>query len=165
MTPRIWRRFQITAEASFQDLHHALQAVCGWYDEHLFAFRTPQGETIAEVPGPDGPFGPSGPDAASVPIGSYVAMADRCEYEYDFGDGWLHELQVVDRVGGPFEHRLRLVNGARAFPPEDSGGLPGYYACVDAVAGGDDPDDRRDWLGDWDPEAFDRDTLARRVDH
>jgi hypothetical protein len=163
VSPRIWRRFQLTAEASFLDLHLALQAVCGWDNDHLFAFRTPDGTTIADA-GFEDPFGARAPDAATVGVNSYFAHAERCTYEYDFGDGWLHELRVVGRITRPLDHRLRLLDGARAFPPEDCGGLPGYHACLEVAAGGADPDDRADWLGDWDPEAFDLEEVARRVE-
>jgi hypothetical protein len=161
--PRIWRRFQIAAGFTFADLHLALQAVCGWENDHLFAFRTPDGADIAGVPFDD-PFGVPAPDATTIPIDSYFSGRDRCVYEYDFGDGWVHEVRVVDRITEPVDHQLRLLDGARSFPPEDCGGLPGYHACLEVAEGGDDPDDRAEWLGDWDPEAFDLDEVARRVD-
>lgn len=164
VTPPIWRRLQVAADATFADLHDALQVACGWEHAHLFAFRTPDGTDIAGVPF-DTPFGAPAPDATAVPLHRYFARADRCLYEYDFGDGWVHDVQVVDRIAEPVEHRMRLVDGARAFPPEDCGGLPGYHACLEVVTGGDDPDGRGEWLGDWDPEAFDLAAVARHLDH
>lgn len=161
--PRIWRRFQIAAGSTFADLHLALQAVCGWENDHLFAFRTPDGADIAGVPF-ETPFGTPAPDAAAIHLDSYFGGWDRCEYEYDFGDGWVHDVRVVERITEPVDHTLRLLDGARSFPPEDCGGLPGYHACLEIVRGGDDPVDRAEWIGDWDPEAFDRREVARRVD-
>lgn len=54
------------------------------------------------------------------------------------------------------------MGGARAFPPEDCGGIPGYEDCVRVVKGGKDTEDLRKWMGDWDPERFDLVAVARR---
>ncbi|MEX0835709.1 MAG: DUF6398 domain-containing protein, partial [Nitriliruptor sp.] len=161
--PRIWRRFQIAAGSTFADLHLALQAVCGWENDHLFAFRTADGTEVAGVPF-DAPFSVPAPDATTVQIDSYFSGRDHCVYEYDFGDGWVHDIRVVDRITEPVDHQLRLLDGARAFPPEDCGGLPGYHDCLEIAQGGADPHDRAEWLGDWDPEAFDLRAVARDVD-
>lgn len=110
------------------------------------------------------PFGDPHPDAADVRIASYFTEHDRCQYEYDFGDGWLHDIRVVRRIEEPVDYRQRLLDGARAFPPEDCGGLPGYETCVEVATGGDDPDDRREWLGDWDPDHVDLARLKQRFD-
>ncbi|MGH8897220.1 MAG: IS1096 element passenger TnpR family protein [Egibacteraceae bacterium] len=56
----------------------------------------------------------------------------------------------------PERFHRRLLDGGRAFPPEDCGGLWGYEKCVRVACGGEDPEGRREWLGDdWDPEVFD----------
>ena len=48
--PKIWRRFLIRANATFADLHDAIQEACGWTDSHLFAFETRTGKPIAGIP-------------------------------------------------------------------------------------------------------------------
>jgi len=162
--PRIWRRIAIAADATFGDLHHAIQVACDWDDDHLFAFRTPTGTEIGGSPYED-PFGDPHPDAAEAPLAGYFAEHDRCQYEYDFGDGWLHDIRVVRRIEGPVDYRQQLLDGARAFPPEDCGGLPGYEECVEvATGGGGAPDERREWLGEWDPERFDLAERRQRFD-
>jgi hypothetical protein len=159
--PRIWRRIAIAADATFGDLHQAIQVACGWDNSHLFAFRTPSGTEIGGSPYED-PFGDPHPDAAEVPLAGYFTEHDRCQYEYDFGDGWLHDIRAVRRIEEPVGYRQQLLDGARAFPPEDCGGLPGYEQCLEVVTGGADPDDLREWLGDWDPERFDLAELKQR---
>ena len=161
--PRIWRRIAITADATFGDLHHAIQDACGWDDDHLFAFRTPTGRVIGGSPFED-PFGEPVPSAGEVGLAGYFTQHDRCQYEYDFGDSWLHDINVVRRIDEPVDYRRQLIDGARAFPPEDCGGLPGYEQCVEVATGGDDPEGRREWLGDWDPEHLDLAQLKRRFD-
>jgi hypothetical protein len=53
--------------------------------------------------------------------------------------------------------------GARACPPEDCGGVGGYYRLLEALADPEDEDHNvlREWAGRrYDPEAFD----AAKVD-
>lgn len=165
VTPRIWRRLRIFADATFADLHVAIQLACGWDNTHLFAFRTLDGGDIAAAGFDDGMFGEPAPESSTVPLAAWFARADRCLYEYDFGDGWIHDIRVTERIQEPFDQRLQLVAGARAFPPEDCGGIPGYDACVEAVTTGEDPDyDLVEWIGGWDPEAFDLAQTARYVE-
>ena len=62
--------------------------------------------------------------------------------------------------------KRRLVNGARACPPEDCGGVWGYEMYVEIVGlseeelekraqKDEDVLDRKEWIGDWSPEDFD----------
>jgi hypothetical protein len=55
-------------------------------------------------------------------------------YKYDFGDSWEHEV-LVEEVLPPdpdFKHPVCL-GGANACPPEDCGGIPGYYDLLAAL--------------------------------
>ena len=61
-------------------------------------------------------------------------------YEYDFGDRWLHRLELGSRRPGNDAPPARLIDGARRGPLEDSGGLPGYEQIMDAVADPSHPD-------------------------
>ena len=82
-------------------------------------------------------------------------------YSYDFGDGW--ELSVVLKgiVELPIKFKRHLVDGARAFPPEDCGGTFGYEECLVALGwvknteyGEEEVADRKEWLGGWHPDDF-----------
>lgn len=97
-----------------------------------------------------------------MPLASWFADHDRGSYEYDFGDSWRHDVVLRQRIEDAEGQKRRLVDGAHAFPPEDCGGIPGYEHCVAVARGADDPDDLAAWLGDWDPDRFDLDTVRRR---
>ncbi|HUT59360.1 MAG TPA: plasmid pRiA4b ORF-3 family protein, partial [Phycisphaerae bacterium] len=80
-------------------------------------------------------------------------------YEYDFGDGWQHVIEVQKIVAPQDNTDLPLcLRGENACPPEDCGGLWGYYEMLEAVK---DPGHKMhehyaEWLGgDFDPAAFD----------
>lgn len=162
--PRIRRRFVLRATATFADLHRAIQDACGWQDRHLFAFRDRTDSPLAGIP--DKETDEPDPDARRVRLSSYFGEGKEttCMYEYDFGDAWEHEVTLRAAIKLPDRFERRLLGGARAFPPEDCGGLPGYEACVRMATQGRGPKDLREWLGDWDPEAFDLEETRREFD-
>lgn len=80
-------------------------------------------------------------------------------YDYDFGDGWRHEILVgkilPEETGVPYP---TCLTGKRTCPPEDCGGIWGYAELLEII---NDPEheeyeERIEWLGDgFDPESFD----------
>jgi hypothetical protein len=76
-------------------------------------------------------------------------------YDYDFGDGWEHDVRVVGRTAADGPHCL---DGERACPPEDCGGPHGYARLLEVLADPAHPEHAEvaDWLGrPLEPEAFD----------
>lgn len=114
------------------------------------------------------PFGEptemEGEDEDAVTLGEVCPkVKSKLTYEYDFGDGWDHtiEVQKIETPRPGVEYPACLA-GKRACPPEDCGGVYGYAHMLE-VAG--DPeheeyDDVIDWLDEgFDPEAFDIDEV------
>ena len=100
-------------------------------------------------------------DETDVPLGKPIPKSGRKSrwiYEYDFGDGWRHEVLFEGFVTvDPKVRCPQCVEGARACPPEDCGGPWGYADYLAAIA---DPQHERhdellEWRGPFDPEAFD----------
>ncbi|MCF7732997.1 MAG: plasmid pRiA4b ORF-3 family protein [Akkermansiaceae bacterium] len=99
------------------------------------------------------------------------AARKKLRYEYDFGDGWLHEI-LVEKLLPPdpaMRHPV-CTAGKNACPPEDCGGIYGYYDVLAAVNDPKHPEheERLEWLGgSFDPESFDLDavnkTLKQRI--
>lgn len=83
----------------------------------------------------------------------------RFEYQYDFGDGWRHEVLFEGCLRAERSQRYPLcLEGARACPPEDVGGTWGYADFVEAIQNEDHEqhEDMLRWAGGmFDPEAFD----------
>ena len=72
------------------------------------------------------------------------------DYLYDFGDGWEHVVKLK-RVGSR-ENKVsypRCVDGERACPSEDCGGVPGY----EEICLGES--EFQEEYEDYDPEHFD----------
>ena len=188
--PPPWRRFLLRKNCCLHELHDTIQRACGWLDYHLYAFREPTGErnphaepAIALSPF-DEPLDPeeNAPNACSVPMREWLQprWRTRLLYIYDFGDDWLHHVTCLGERQLTGTTRRYTLDGARAFPPEDCGGPPGYEECVRAASLSDaqiarieDPFEReelatrKEWLGDWDPEHFDLEAtkaeMSRRV--
>ena len=162
--PRIWRRFLITADATFADLHHAIQDAFGWDGGHLWEFMEPApGEgIIAGVPGDDFDVGTSAPDADTVSLTTFfggIGGTKECLYVYDFGDGWYHHVVLKQTDSGSGDFMRKLIGGERACPLEDCGGVPGYERMVEFIATGVDPDGENaeefgEWIGEWRPDEF-----------
>ena len=86
-------------------------------------------------------------------------------FEYDFGDGWIHNVRVSSVSYEPLRGEdICVTSGKGACPPEDVGGVWGYAQMLDILSGKvDDPEEKasyEEWLGlqegeTYDPEEFD----------
>jgi hypothetical protein len=105
--PRVWRRFLLSTSATFFDLHVALQRACGWQDSHLFEFHSEKpARRIAGVPGDWEADGPEVPDARDVRLSSWFGEGRKSVvYEYDFGDCWVHDIQLRGVVDHDEKHK------------------------------------------------------------
>ena len=154
--PPIWRRFIVPKNISLYKLHGVLQVVMGWTDSHLHQFRV--GKTY---------YGPPS-DECGMKVKSdknvrlediLVEPKDRMVYEYDFGDSWEHDV-VLDKIL-PKDNEKKypyVVKGKGACPPEDVGGVWGYYGFLEAISDPEHPEHKEmvEWHGDkFDPEEFD----------
>lgn len=160
----ISRRFLLNKTSTFHDLHRAIQDACSWEDCHLFAFRKDRSHVIASVRAME--LDEAVPDASKVELTSYFGERDpeSCLYEYDFGDGWLHEVKALEIEELPGRRTRRLLAGEGTFPPEDCGGVPGYYRSLAAATGKgwtreyggkEERAELKEWLDGWKPERFD----------
>lgn len=157
--PAIWRRLEVGADVTLFRLHQILQVVMGWTDSHLHQYR--RGSTYYGQSDPE--FGMRRENERRIRLGEVLRKPkDRMVYEYDFGDGWEHEVVLessdVGTGGGP---EARVVAGKGACPPEDVGGIGGYYRFLEAIADPKDPEhkDMLEWGGPFEPEAFDLDEI------
>jgi Plasmid pRiA4b ORF-3-like protein len=98
-------------------------------------------------------------DAAEVRLRNVLRPGKTTiDYLYDFGDCWEHQLTVTDiRTGDPDLSYPRYIAGERNAPPEDCGGIPGFYQTLDAAADPKRPNhaEAKKWLDNYDPNAFD----------
>lgn len=164
--PPIWRRIQVRSNITLNMLHKILQVVMPWEDEHLHQFII--NETLFDIPkdGYDGFVETE--DERKYKLNQIIPGEKfRFIYEYDFGDSWEHIL-LVEKIL-PAEEKVyypRCITGERACPPEDIGGIFGYYRFLEILKDPDHPEyeEMKDWVGeDFDPEKFDIEKVNRKL--
>lgn len=157
--PPIWRRIQVPESYSFWDLHTAIQDAMGWEDCHLHEFifpyfRAPDSVIIGLPEGNEYLHG------SKIKINKYFKQEkDKADYWYDFGDDWFH-LVVLEKIlpKDPKQEYPVCLAGKMACPPEDCGGIGGFYALLEVLNDPKHPDyeDTLDWIGEgFDPNEFD----------
>lgn len=159
VNPPVWRRIQVPASTYLDDLHLIIQAAMGWQNCHLHRFVI--NDRMYGEPDPDFDDPPIHNEAQFTLRQLVRRAGSRFVYEYDFGDGWTHEV-VLEKtlVPEPDAAYPVCLAGGRACPPEDVGGVLGYEEFLEALA---DPEHEEhesylEWVGgEFDPEFFDTD--------
>ncbi len=154
--PVIWRRLQVESDISLDVLHRVIQTVMGWQDCHIHEFQFD-----------DAAYGPKDAggledvkDERKVRLNKLIKEEGaHFRYVYDFGDDWEHEI-TLERIVEPSKATKYPIclDGEGACPPEDCGGIWGYYDMLQTAEDPADPEyeDVVEFLGEaFDPEAFD----------
>lgn len=166
--PPIWRRIQ-TKDCTLDRLHEHIQTAMGWTNSHLHQFKIG-----GVVHGDPQLLCEGGEDERPINSRrkkiSKIVPADgkrfSFDYEYDFGDGWEHEVLFEGCLRAEKGARYPLcVEGERACPPEDVGGICGYQDYLEAMA---DPKHEQhkdfvEWRGPFDSEEFDAVAATREM--
>lgn len=164
--PPIWRRIQVKSNTTLHKLHQILQIVMDWGDEHahqfiinniLYDMSNEAYHGLVETE-----------DEREYKLNQLIpAPKFRFEYEYDFGDSWEHVL-LVEKIL-PFQEEVDYpvcLEGAGACPPEDIGGISGYYHFLNIIQNPKhlEYEEMREWVAkDFDPEVFDMKEINRQL--
>lgn len=155
--PPIWRLVEVPTSVTLKVLHDIVQAAMGWFDYHLWEMRI-DGQTYGLPMEDDWGTAPR-KIAARIRLRDVLAPgATTIVYSYDFGDDWQHTLTLSDvRQGDPALAYPRFIGGERECPPEDCGGISGFYDMLEIRS---DPTHEQhieinDWLDGYDPDELD----------
>jgi len=120
VSPLIWRRLLVRADVTIADLHDTLQVVLGWTDEHLNRLVIHGREYgVSHMGGISFRDDPRRVHLADLGL----RVRERFLYEYDFTDGWQHDVSVEQILRCEPRQRYPVcIGGRRAVPPEDCGG-------------------------------------------
>ena len=161
LIPLVWRRILISRDATFFDLHMAIQQSMGWENCHMHMFTIKKTRTSPQKNiGLPSEYDPDIEPAWELKVVDYFKRrGSKVAYEYDFGDSWLHKIIYEGTEKAVKGRRYpQCLDGERACPPEDCGGTWGYEGLLNVLRDPqhEDYEDRLEWLGDsFDPEAFD----------
>lgn len=165
----IWRRIQIK-NCTLERFHEHIQLAMGWGNEHLHRFRI-RDEIYGDAQLLDDGFEDQYEfiDSTGIKIGDVVPKSGErfsFEYAYDFGDGWVHEVLFEGCLAATEGQKYPIcVEGERACPPEDVGGIFGYNEYLKIIG---DPhheqhEEMLEWRGKFDPEKFDSKKASKKM--
>ena len=156
--PPIWRRIQVKSDITLDVLHQIIQTAMGWTDSHLHqfyvcgTFYSSRAFHLDETE-----------DESRFKINQILnTLKDKFAYEYDFGDGWEHQI-VLEKILSvePEMQYPCCLKGKRNCPPEDIGGIWSYQHFLAVLKNENHPEhaeslEQLEWIGgDFDPEEFD----------
>lgn len=168
--PSIWRRVLVPGYVTLAVLHHVIQFTMGWEDDHLHSFSCKGRRFSTPFDGADDFFSEDkDEDESQVRLNELLSRPrSSMRYEYDFGDCWEHKitLEKIFEADPRCQERAICLDGRMSGPPEDCGGLWGYYDLLDALK--DSTHERHEELVEWagpylDAEAFDLESVNRRL--
>lgn len=158
--PKIWRRIIVSGNTSLYDLHHIIQLSFGWGNYHLYQFEL--GKKFygnVELWGDEAEECQIQDDRKFKIKDVLNASQKTLKYLYDMGDSWMHiiKLENFDKentlVKAPY-----CVAGEGNCPPEDCGGVPGYYHMLEVLKKPKSKEYKEliEWLGGkYDPDHID----------
>jgi hypothetical protein len=158
--PPIWRQIEVP-ECTLDDLHEHIQTAMGWTNSHLHQFIVDDECYGDPELLDDGFYEAEIVDSTDTSLSTLFGKArrgTRFRYQYDFGDGWEHDVTFEGRFATePGVKYPRCVDGERACPPEDVGGVWGYADFLEAISHPkhESHEDMLEWIGDgFDPNKF-----------
>lgn len=158
--PPIWRRIQVQ-DCTLDKLHEHIQTAMGWTNSHLHQFEI-DGERYGDPELLDDGFDDfECVDSTKTNLSQILPTTGKrfaFKYEYDFGDGWEHE--ILFEGSPPLDPKAKYplcVEGERACPPEDCGGIWGYGDFLEAIRNPkhEEHENMLEWIGGrFDPDEF-----------
>ena len=164
ITPPIWRQVEVSENYSFYKLHHIIQKIFGWTNSHIWCFL--HEGVDAPITNPWLWGGGTTRWDKTIKLKALLRKeGDSILYEYDQGDSWKH-LIVLEKADGLKITKPLCVDGKRAGPPEDCGGVGGYGEMIHHLHHPEKDGylELLEWLGaEYDPEAFDIAAVNRNL--
>lgn len=157
----------VPSDVLLSDLHKIIQTIMGWTNSHLHQFI--KGRDFYEPTMPEElMMDSSGIDYTGIRLNDLLKKEkETMIYEYDFGDGWEHEIRLEKVL--PFDESTPIpvcIDGARDCPPEDCGGIWGYSELLKIVKNPahEEYEDYMAWLPEnFDPDYFDIDDTNKAL--
>lgn len=137
----VWRRLVLGANATFWDLHVAIQDAFGWDDRHLHRFTVdaPEGGAALHFGIPDDSDMPAPPAILACwehRLARYLKRdAAAALYVYDFAVEWQHAVELETILSGVAASTLPRCDDGDGWPP-----LPAEGGTLTRAAAGFDPD-------------------------
>lgn len=166
--PPIWRKVIIPEGINFMQLHNTIQVAFEWLNYHLYEFSfkefpekiTNDHEAVEEYEYYNskewkdslgmGAFRYNLSEvllAEDVKIDKYFKAVKKFKYIYDFGDWWEHTIEILNYIDDYEYDYPQVTKFKQASPPDDCGGIDGYYEFLERINDKSDPE--YDMMVEW----------------
>ncbi|MDD4509591.1 MAG: plasmid pRiA4b ORF-3 family protein [Oscillospiraceae bacterium] len=141
-----YRRIVIPMDCSFSQFHIALQTLFCWQNYHLHDFwleTYPNGrlkDILVGSPREDEYEGETTCPDSDVLLSEVFPERKKIIYNYDFGDNWIHEIELVEIVEDYQYNYPQCLAATGDAPPEDVGGPGGYAELLRVLVDPEDPE-------------------------
>lgn len=153
------RTMIVPANLRLTQFHKVLQMVFDWKNCHLYDFTIYKGDesqpAIRLVPyQEDLEFDKEAILLGNHTLGEFLVDGNKMRYIYDFGDYWVHEIELLRVLEDCDQDSPYLVEANGQTPPEDVGGVPGFLRFREIMLDPSDLDYQamKDWVGYWNVE-------------
>ncbi len=159
--PKIWRRILVPSDLLLSDFHKIIQTTMGWTNSHLHQFIKGRTFYTRKMSGDDFWGEMDILDYSKMKLSDLLKKEkDKIIYEYDFGDGWEHDI-ILEKIDISEENKNipTCLTGKNSCPPEDCGGIWGYLDMLEILKHPDheEYEEYTEWLGEeFDPKYFDK---------
>lgn len=110
--PEIWRLLEVSSSLTLAEVHEVIQIAFGWRHSHLHQFTAADGRRWADDRWIE--EDEDGEDERTVTLVEVLDQeSDPLAYEYDFGDGWIHQVELIEVVSDATSPRALLIRGER----------------------------------------------------
>src|SRR5699024_1255404 len=133
----VWRGVMVARDLNFSELHLVRQEAMGWEGSHLpsvfgkgeriFVYALQMGVGLRRADGAEHLL------ASDTEIAPFLTRAGAITYVYDYGDDWMHEIEVLEKVTLDAPGIPEVLRHKGPGPVEDSGGVDGFREVHDAI--------------------------------
>jgi hypothetical protein len=167
ISPEIWREILVPKNYTFYQLHYAIQIAMGWTNSHLNEFIV-KGYKIGILYDGMEEYDDELLDSKEIKIMSIIfEPGESFIYHYDFGDGWKHIVTIEKFVMLEDAEQLPFcIAGELKCPPEDCGGIPGFYNFLSIVSDKSHPEykETKYWVGGkYNRNEFNQDKVNKKL--
>lgn len=129
--PPIWRRVLVPNNFTLHDLHLVIQASFNWFNYHLYGFNLSDKQAVDSKSGQWDGLEDYQVDSKTYLVKDVISEPKmRLVYEYDFGDGWRHIIEL-EKILDENLQNPKLIKESNYAPVEDCGGIWGWYDKLD----------------------------------
>ncbi|WP_249872398.1 plasmid pRiA4b ORF-3 family protein [Oceanobacillus saliphilus] len=185
----VLRKLTVPLRFTFHQLHRTLQIAFDWEDYHLHEFYIYDDQTTDAT---DSGWSTNYPSFGhekkklilnlvsqeetldykndipvklekGIQLSTYLPTYKHMDYVYDFGDDWLHRIEVEAVIDDYDKNYPICMEGEGNTPPEDVGGIHGYERYLNILADPEHPEHRHmlEWGKGQSKEKFDLEKVNR----